>query len=143
MFEGYYRNPEETLAGETWHKREAYHLVSENAVEPVMVQRDHPVEALQLITSHHAVYDCQKKTLSPRYSQLGDSSNMNGVSVPSPAISLFLSTSSSSPFSDLRWRALVTVRRVSQLVIGQKRDATTRTRPFSSLSPWASAARPS
>jgi hypothetical protein len=63
LFEGFYRDPENTLAGETWHKREAYHHVGKNAVRPVMVQRDHPVKALRLITSHHAVYDWKKKHL--------------------------------------------------------------------------------
>ena len=49
-----------------------------------------------------------KKTLSPRYSQLGDSSKTDSVSVLSPTIFPCLSNSpeSSSSFSDLRWRVL-------------------------------------
>ena len=71
-------------------------------IKLVMVERDHPVEALKLITSCHTVYDCKKplrygsRRVDSRYSQLGDSSNTNGISVPSLAISPFLSNSSSS-----------------------------------------------
>jgi hypothetical protein len=46
LFERFYQGPEETLTGETWHEQEAYRLVGENAIEPVMVRQDYPFEAL-------------------------------------------------------------------------------------------------
>ncbi len=85
------------------------HFVSENAVEAVVVKRDHPVETLDLIGSHRAVDDCgrwsrlmersQRRTDSADV-QLGDSSNTKGRSPPSTtrSPSFIISSSSFSVF---------------------------------------------
>jgi hypothetical protein len=54
LFESYYRDPEKILARETWHKQEEYHLISENAVEPLMVARP---------SADNIVYDCKIRLL--------------------------------------------------------------------------------
>ena len=36
---------------------EAHHLVSEDAVDAVVIQMDEPVEALQLVVTHLAEFD--------------------------------------------------------------------------------------
>lgn len=34
-----------------------YHLVGEDSIQPVMLKRNHPIQALQLVWPHHAVDD--------------------------------------------------------------------------------------
>jgi hypothetical protein len=38
-------------------EHDTYHLISENAIEAVVVERYHPVQTLQLVPAHCAIYN--------------------------------------------------------------------------------------
>jgi hypothetical protein len=78
-----------------------------------MMKRDHPVQALQLVTAHLSIDDCkglaQGKMDGSKNLQLGEASNTKGWS-SEPMASPSFNNSSSSSFSDLRCRVVLSLK---------------------------------
>jgi hypothetical protein len=50
------------MVGDGVDETDVYHFVGEDAIETVMMQGDHPIEALHLVSPHLTVNDYQRKS---------------------------------------------------------------------------------